>query len=624
MNLLAIWLFASSVLSLLSGVYSYFNNRSSSVNRTWFVCCMTVTLFCFSLANFLISPDKSDALLWNKISHIFMIFIPVSFLQFVVNFLRVYDGQKKLVEFSYVAGLLLAVFTPASFFIKDLAPKINFTYWLVPGSFYVFLPLFFWLEVIYAVYLLITSYRRATVFRRNQMSYIIVGSVVGFISISTNFLLDFGIPLFPFGNYFLILYILIITYPVTFRRLMEINIAFNRVVFFLSVIVIVAVYTFIVRLLYPFLGHILFIGITPLLVAAILSFAPSRKRLAFLLDKIFYRGRFDYQDILQKASRELVKILDITELLNYILRILVENLTATKVAIFLFDEEKGVFQIKAAEGIEERVSDEFLLKRADSIILWLRKHKEAFVKEEMEFFYSPELFGKVYDGLYKVGAEVILPLFYKEDIIGFLTLGYKQREGIYSHRDIEVLTNLSGEISQAIRNAQLYLGAITDGLTGLYDRRYLDRRLSEEIERARTFKHPLSFIIIDVDHFKELNDIYGHMVGDLILKDISRILKRSLRKVDILFRYGGEEFAVISPETDLEGAKIEAERLRRAIEEHKFIYEGEELNLTISIGIGLFVEGMDKDRLIEIADAGLYKAKEEGRNRVGIADDFNI
>ena len=159
--------------------------------------------------------------------------------------------------------------------------------------------------------------------------------------------------------------------------------------------------------------------------------------------------------------------------------------------------------------------------------------------------------------------------------------------------------------------------AIRDGLTDVFVRRYFLDRLDEEIERAKHYNTNLSFIMLDIDYFKKCNDKYGHLVGDIALKEISKILQKSLREIDIIGRYGGEEFAIMLPDTSKEGAVIVGERIRESVEKSEINAYDEVINLTVSLGIATYpVDADELSQLIDRADQMLYKAKEDGRNRV--------
>jgi diguanylate cyclase (GGDEF)-like protein/PAS domain S-box-containing protein len=172
-------------------------------------------------------------------------------------------------------------------------------------------------------------------------------------------------------------------------------------------------------------------------------------------------------------------------------------------------------------------------------------------------------------------------------------------------------------------NKKLAKMAVTDGLTMLFNRRYFQDNLTREFRRlARHRALPLlALAMIDIDHFKQLNDKYGHQAGDVVLRNLGKVLKSTVRMTDIIARYGGEEFVIIMPETDSEGIKVVAERIRREVESMETIFDGKKLKTTISVGVASYPNpGIgNEDELVKAADAALYKAKEAGRNRVVMA-----
>jgi len=176
---------------------------------------------------------------------------------------------------------------------------------------------------------------------------------------------------------------------------------------------------------------------------------------------------------------------------------------------------------------------------------------------------------------------------------------------------------LSGEDVEAQYHEEIYRMTIIDGLTQVHVKRYLLEALDKELMRARRHTRDLSFLMLDIDHFKKINDLHGHLAGDYVLKDVARLIQQRIRRDEVLARYGGEEFAIILPETNIEGAHALAEGLRERIEQSRFVFQGEVIRVTMSIGGAILLESdrtsMD---LIKRADEKLYEAKHAGRNRV--------
>ncbi len=210
---------------------------------------------------------------------------------------------------------------------------------------------------------------------------------------------------------------------------------------------------------------------------------------------------------------------------------------------------------------------------------------------------------------------IALPLLSEGMPIGILTI-----DGI-DEEHTESFSILAEQLSLELKKISLYERvqalAITDGLTGIYVRRHFLERYAEDFARSRRHSLKLSVLMIDLDHFKQCNDTYGHLVGDIVLKEIARIMKGYVRQVDLIGRYGGEEFVIALPDTDRNSAIAVAERIRQEVERHKFRAYDETITMTISIGIATYPDnGDDVQMLIDKADQALYKAKEEGRNRV--------
>ena len=218
-----------------------------------------------------------------------------------------------------------------------------------------------------------------------------------------------------------------------------------------------------------------------------------------------------------------------------------------------------------------------------------------------------------------VRSVIAVPLYFEGGLIGIFGMLSKQKEFLDS-RQISLVEVMCNQAATSIANAKMHAEiermATTDGLTGLYNHRVFQQKLTEELKRSERHETPLSLLLTDIDFFKKVNDTYGHPVGDLVLKGVSKVLLHEIRDIDIAARYGGEEFVVILPGTDSAGAKNSAERLRKAIMAETFSSDGRTLKVTTSIGIATVpADARTKEELIEKTDQALYHAKHNGRNR---------
>jgi diguanylate cyclase (GGDEF)-like protein len=218
-----------------------------------------------------------------------------------------------------------------------------------------------------------------------------------------------------------------------------------------------------------------------------------------------------------------------------------------------------------------------------------------------------------------LAALKIFPLTAGDRILGTLVAGSRKKSTLDDDvlRMIEVIAI---QAAQAVLRAQLFEQmermAITDGLTGLLNHRTFQSRADEALAQAKRYDRKCSVILTDIDHFKSVNDTYGHPTGDAVLKGVARILRDKARDTDIVARYGGEEFALIMPETDAKGAQVIAERIREAVKAEVFQTELGPLKITMSLGIATCPDhGTEKQALVDLADQCLYFAKRNGRNQ---------
>jgi diguanylate cyclase (GGDEF)-like protein len=225
---------------------------------------------------------------------------------------------------------------------------------------------------------------------------------------------------------------------------------------------------------------------------------------------------------------------------------------------------------------------------------------------------------------YRTNAFSVIPIVAGAETLGVVSITDRIAEGPYSSEDLAALTTLLGPVALALgrervwREAQAYAqAAVIDPVSGLFNRRYFQARLEEELHRAIRQATSVALLMVDLDGFKSINDRFGHVAGDMVIRDISEILRRSVRIFDVCTRFGGEEFSVMMPGGTAESAATIAERIRQRVE----MYQRSEaeltaLHVTASIGVAVSPPGVTARDLIERADRALYHAKRAGKNRV--------
>ncbi|MFH1791375.1 MAG: sensor domain-containing diguanylate cyclase [Candidatus Omnitrophota bacterium] len=324
--------------------------------------------------------------------------------------------------------------------------------------------------------------------------------------------------------------------------------------------------------------------------------------------------------ILYSVSEALNFASDLKKILLFILDKARDAVDAKKASLMLIDKKTAELVVHVVRGVPPDVEARINSGEMECTRIKTGEGIAGRVAAERKYILINDVSG---DGRFKqsdashVDSILCMPLIANEEVIGVINMTNKKDGGKFNQEDVELLSTLANQAAITIYNARLYHLAITDGLTQLKIHRYFQQRLDEEITRAVEFKHPVSLILSDIDHFKKFNDTYGHQQGDIVLIETAKLFRVNVRDFDIAARYGGEEFAVILPETDTVKAMDIAEELRKKIEAHEYPSKQGKLKVTVSLGVATYPSHAgDKETLIKAADDALYKAKDGGRNRV--------
>jgi diguanylate cyclase (GGDEF)-like protein len=285
-----------------------------------------------------------------------------------------------------------------------------------------------------------------------------------------------------------------------------------------------------------------------------------------------------------------------------------------RVLLFLVDVKKQELMLSASDGVSK-----ILTKKGDVFDHWVLRQRKSLVIDDLakDFRFAAD---DTEDAKESFRSIIETPLVSENKVIGILRYD-SLKESAFSHDDLRLLDFIADLGAVAIENATLFSTtqelAIKDSLTGLAVRRYFMERFEEEIRRSALRKGQMSLLMIDIDHFKKYNDQFGHTAGDLVLRHMARSISSMVREGDMVARYGGEEMAVLFIGLDKEKAAIEAEAIRKRIEEEPLMLRKHKARVTVSIGVSSYPQdAMLEEELIKIADERLYKAKAAGRNRV--------
>ncbi len=329
--------------------------------------------------------------------------------------------------------------------------------------------------------------------------------------------------------------------------------------------------------------------------------------------------------ILYNISQAVNFIDDLKRLLQVIMQKALGTLDAEKGSIMLYDYADNALQVRIVSGLQDKKLEDainnggvqcakigvgegiagtvFLEKKP--IITNLGSADPRFIVKEV---------------LSNTNSLLCVPLIVKGEVIGVINITNKKNNKLFNQKDLEFITSLANQVAIAIDNAKLYEFATKDGMTKLYIYRHFITLLENEIRRCQRYNRNMSLIMMDIDNFKRINDTYGHLTGDAILKNFASVLQETIRTIDVPARYGGEEFVVILPETNKNDAVAIAERIRKNIEKIVVkVGNNDEISPTVSVGIAQYAtDGQEAKELINAADTALYFSKHNGKNMTAI------
>ncbi|MGD0795411.1 MAG: diguanylate cyclase, partial [Dehalococcoidales bacterium] len=462
---------------------------------------------------------------------------------------------------------------------------------------------------------------------RNRAAYLMAGSIIVVAaSVLKYFIQDLPFAVSQVGY---AINAIIIAYTLMKYRLLDIQVLVRKwlvysgvtVCMTLAYLTLLLVLSNLLRLLPPQLGIPATIGLV-ILFAYLFNWVKSALDKA--ADKLFYGSRYVNRQLLLTFAGKVSNFINIKEIANELMKPLAKAIRARQVGLLLPHNEYYSTKFIARLTEEEQIAP-IMLSENSLIIKWLEDSGLPLSLEAIEQDpRSSQLTDQDKEAIQAFQIDVLSPIVSKKRLVAILALSKKQGRGRYTRDDIDLVTMLAKESAVAIENAQIYENAKEqadmDGLTGLHNHRSFQDCYNREIEHCALSGDDFSLLFIDLDFFKTYNDIYGHAMGDEILKEVGRIIKTSIRETDIGARYGGDEFAVILKQSTGEDARVVGERIRGKIEA---CMTDKGITLTCSIGIACWrVDGVARDAIIQAADKAVYAAKQAGRNKVVLASEI--
>ncbi len=325
-----------------------------------------------------------------------------------------------------------------------------------------------------------------------------------------------------------------------------------------------------------------------------------------------------------EIGKTITSSIELGEILKIIMKKIRDLLHPGNWSLLLVDNKSGELRFEIAVGRGSTKLKGMTIKSGEGVAGWVAREKKPLLITDVS---KDARFSKRVDSItrYKTRSIICVPLIAKDKCLGVIELINRPRTKEFTEEDLLLLTALAGYSAIAIENAlyfkKIHELTITDDLSHLYNSRHLHNCLDNEIERARRFKSSLSMIFIDLDYFKLVNDKHGHHYGSKLLKEVAKLINGSIRTIDMAFRYGGDEFIILMPETNKRSARVVAKKLRDVIKEHTFLAEdGINHKLTASFGVAAYPrDTKNKTDLLNLADNAMYKVKNKSRDGVAVA-----
>lgn len=517
----------NGITSTILGIFVFFKNPRYIVNRC-FGLYYTLSIATWSYAYFFwqIAQEQSIALFWARTLTIGAIFIPPAILHFIIHWLEIYKSKRKWIYLGYSISLIFSVIGYTNLLVSGMEQKLFFKFWPNPGLLYPFYLLFFFLYAIYTCYLMYKKFLHSTGSSRNQIKYILFGTMLGYLGGSTNFLLWYNINIPPIGNICISIYVCIVTYAIARYRLMDINIAIGNILAYVTEVVVLSAFLFLLLGVFGF-KEILPMVLSSLGIAA--GLIPLRTGIRRFIDKVIFKGKYDYQERLTEITSIVPTIIDQDRLIKYVVDSITANMHIEKGIAFLKDERKDMYLIQYSVGGDGDLSGR-TIDGKEKLINWLKKHRDILLRYELYHVMPHNDVEELWNEIKPFSAELVVPFYRGENLIGLLCLSHKGGGDVFNQDDFRILQTIANQVAVVIENIRLYNKLIhTDRQTFLETLASgVSHEMRNRLVAIRTF----------IDLFPERVDL-GHVeTGYIEFRELAvREMARLTKIIDGLLSY---------------------------------------------------------------------------------------
>ena len=504
MEFYALTALINAITSSILGIFVYSKNKKVIVNKLFGLFCLSVAIWSYSYFVWQISTSEKSALFWSRALMFGAIFIPIFYLHFILAWLNKIKENNKLLIFGYVVFSFFSLTNFTSLFVREVKPKLNFAFWPNPGPLYFPFLILWFFYTICPIYFLLKAYPKSTPIKKNQIKYILTGTIIGYLGGATNYFLWYDIPIPPIGNWSAAFYLGIVTYAILKYRLMDIRVALGKVFIYLATFSSVfaldsLIFLLGVRYFGPLSTNSRDFYLT-LLPVIILSFFFSRfffKIFSKIASRYFYYSFSSVKEILTTLGQKTTSVLEIKKLAEIVTKTLFESFELNRAVVLIKNPQTGFFQIEKNIGFHEEngislVKDNFLTQ-------WLEKNNQPLVAQELSLMIENtrsekerEKLIKLKNDMERIEAELCLPLIFEKKLIGMIVLGARSLNEAYTKEDIDLLTILANQLSITFENAYLYskLKDLSENLQEKVDRQ--TKHLKELLKTKDEFLHIVS------------------------------------------------------------------------------------------------------------------------------------